>query len=41
MIGLLIGGIIWGIMGDKKGRLSVLVWLHHAVFSGKFRSPVL
>ena len=24
MIGLLIGGIIWGIMGDKKGRLSVL-----------------
>ncbi len=24
MIGLLMGGIIWGIMGDKKGRLSVL-----------------
>ncbi|MFP5041435.1 MFS transporter [Parasediminibacterium sp. JCM 36343] len=24
MIGLLIGGFIWGIMGDKKGRLSVL-----------------
>ena len=24
MGGLLIGGIIWGIMGDKKGRLSVL-----------------
>lgn len=24
LIGLLIGGIIWGIMGDKKGRLSVL-----------------
>ncbi|MEO7263426.1 MAG: MFS transporter [Ferruginibacter sp.] len=24
MIGLLIGGIIWGIVGDKKGRLSVL-----------------
>lgn len=24
MIGLLIGGILWGIMGDKKGRLSVL-----------------
>lgn len=24
MLGLLIGGIIWGIMGDKKGRLSVL-----------------
>jgi len=21
---LLIGGIIWGVMGDKKGRLSVL-----------------
>ncbi len=24
MIGLLIGGFVWGIMGDKKGRLSVL-----------------
>ena len=24
MYGLLIGGIVWGIMGDKKGRLSVL-----------------
>lgn len=24
MAGLLIGGIVWGVMGDKKGRLSVL-----------------
>lgn len=24
MTGLLIGGLIWGIMGDKRGRLSVL-----------------
>ncbi len=24
MVGLLLGGVIWGIMGDKKGRLSVL-----------------
>ncbi len=24
MIGLLVGGIIWGILGDKKGRLNVL-----------------
>ncbi|MEO6547207.1 MAG: MFS transporter [Ferruginibacter sp.] len=24
MIGLLVGGIIWGVMGDKKGRISVL-----------------
>jgi len=24
MLGLLVGGIIWGIMGDKRGRLSVL-----------------
>lgn len=24
MTGLLIGGVIWGMMGDKKGRLSVL-----------------
>lgn len=24
MVGLLLGGILWGIFGDKKGRLSVL-----------------
>src|SRR4051812_36602147 len=24
MYGLLIGGILWGTLGDKKGRLSVL-----------------
>ena len=24
MIGMLLGGIIWGIWGDKRGRLSVL-----------------
>ncbi len=24
MFGLLLGGIIWGVLGDKKGRLSVL-----------------
>jgi putative MFS transporter len=24
MLGLLVGGVIWGIMGDKRGRLSVL-----------------
>lgn len=24
MIGLMIGGILWGILGDKRGRLSVL-----------------
>src|SRR5687767_14361400 len=24
MIGMLAGGIFWGILGDKKGRLSVL-----------------
>ena len=24
MTGMLVGGIFWGILGDKKGRLSVL-----------------
>src|SRR4030095_8590852 len=24
MIGMLLGGIIWGVLGDKKGRLYVL-----------------
>src|SRR4051794_22373374 len=24
MAGLLVGGVVWGILGDKKGRLSVL-----------------
>lgn len=24
MVGLLLGGILWGVLGDKKGRLKVL-----------------
>ncbi|MDX2188598.1 MAG: MFS transporter [Bacteroidota bacterium] len=24
MVGMLVGGIVWGVLGDKKGRLSVL-----------------
>lgn len=24
MVGMLVGGLVWGILGDKKGRLSVL-----------------
>src|SRR5580698_8290027 len=24
MIGLLLGGILWGVIGDKRGRMSVL-----------------
>ena len=24
MAGMLVGGIVWGIMGDKRGRLSTL-----------------
>lgn len=24
MVGMLVGGVVWGIIGDKKGRLSVL-----------------
>ncbi len=24
MVGMLIGGVLWGVLGDKKGRLSVL-----------------
>src|SRR5262245_60346645 len=24
MVGLLIGGVVWGVLGDKRGRLSVL-----------------
>ncbi|HNN72047.1 MAG TPA: MFS transporter, partial [Ferruginibacter sp.] len=24
MIGMMLGGIVWGILGDKKGRLKVL-----------------
>lgn len=24
MLGMLVGGVVWGILGDKKGRLSVL-----------------
>ena len=24
MFGMLLGGILWGVLGDKKGRISVL-----------------
>ena len=24
MFGMLVGGILWGVLGDKKGRVSVL-----------------
>src|SRR5687768_14300568 len=24
MLGMLLGGIIWGVLGDKRGRISVL-----------------
>ncbi|HQQ78291.1 MAG TPA: MFS transporter, partial [Thermoanaerobaculia bacterium] len=24
MVGMLLGGILWGVLGDKKGRLSTL-----------------
>lgn len=26
MAGMLLGGILWGVLGDKRGRLSVLFW---------------
>ena len=36
MIGLLIGGIIWGIMGDKKGTALCIIWVDHVVFCCQF-----
>jgi MFS family permease len=32
MIGLVAGGILWGILGDKKGRLSVLFGSYTFIF---------
>lgn len=26
MVGMMIGGLIWGTLGDKRGRLSVMMW---------------
>lgn len=26
MVGMMIGGIIWGTLGDKRGRLAVMMW---------------
>ena len=37
MAGLLVGGLIWGIMGDKLGRLSVLFGSILLVFSSQYR----
>jgi MFS family permease len=31
MLGLTIGGILWGILGDKKGRAGTF-WFNPAVF---------
>ena len=32
MIGLLVGGIIWGILGDKKGETEGFVRFHYPLF---------
>jgi len=26
MVGMMLGGLIWGTLGDKRGRLSVMMW---------------
>ena len=26
MVGMMIGGLVWGTLGDKRGRLSVMMW---------------
>ena len=33
--GLLIGGIFWGILGDKRGRLDRVVRLHRNLLHSK------
>ncbi|PWT70766.1 MAG: MFS transporter [Bacteroidetes bacterium] len=43
MIGLLVGGILWGILGDKKGRLrvlfaSILIYSLANIFNGMVNS---
>ena len=32
MAGMLLGGILWGIIGDKKGQTKFTLWLHRTVF---------
>ncbi len=34
MTGLLLGGIIWGIYGDKKRKTFSVVWFDYRVFAG-------
>ena len=36
MVGLLIGGILWGVMGDKRGRLSFIFWSMIFFYVSKF-----
>ncbi len=40
MIGLLLGGICWGMLADKKGRLSVLFGSIILIFGGEFPDSV-
>ena len=37
MGGMLVGGILWGVLGDKRGRLSRAVRLDHAVLDREHR----
>src|SRR5450432_1800117 len=44
MFGLLLGGILWGIMGDKKGRLrvlfgSIILYSIANIFNGFVQTP--
>ena len=32
MAGMLIGGIVWGIMGDKKRKAICFIWLYSYLF---------
>ncbi len=36
MAGLLIGGILWGILGDKERPVESIVRIHHFIFTRKY-----
>jgi len=36
MIGMLIGGVLFGVLGDKKGRLSVLIFFYSSLFKCQY-----
>jgi MFS family permease len=37
MLGMLLGGLFFGILADRMGRLTTLIWFYFTLLSGQYR----